>query len=99
MISRLTRRTLLASAASAAAAACVPALAAGPATWPTRPLKLIVGFPGGSSPDLVARTLAEPLAKMLGQPVVVENKVGAGGNIGADAVAHATDDHTLGLMI
>jgi len=99
MISRLTRRTLLASAAGAAAAACAPALAASPAQWPTRPVKLIVGFPGGSSPDLVARTLAEPLAKMLGQPVVVENKVGAGGNIGADAVAHATDDHTLGLMI
>ncbi len=99
MISRLTRRTLLASAACAVAAACAPALAADPAHWPTRPVKLIVGFPGGSSPDLVARTLAEPLAKMLGQPVVVENKVGAGGNIGADAVAHATDDHTLGLMI
>lgn len=99
MISRFTRRTLLASAACAAAAACAPALAADPAPWPTRPVKLIVGFPGGSSPDLVARTLAEPLAKLLGQPVVVENKVGAGGNIGAEAVAHATDDHTLGLMI
>ncbi len=99
MISRLNRRTLLASAACAAAAACAPALAAEPAHWPTRPLKLIVGFPGGSSPDLVARTLAEPLGKLLGQPVVVENKVGAGGNIGAEAVAHATDDHTLGLMI
>lgn len=101
MFSRLTRRTLLASAACAVAAAA-PAVAsaqAGTAPWPTRPVKLIVGFPGGSSPDLVARTLAEPLAKLLGQPVVVENKVGAGGNIGAEAVAHATDDHTLGLMI
>jgi tripartite-type tricarboxylate transporter receptor subunit TctC len=62
-------------------------------------VKLVVGFPGGSSPDLVARTLAEPLAKALGQPVIVENKVGAGGNIAADAVAKATDDHTLGVMI
>lgn len=89
------------------AAACGPALSQSaaallaPATpgWPSKPVKLVVGFPGGSSPDLVARTLAEPLAKALGQPVIVENKVGAGGNIAADAVAKATDDHTLGVMI
>jgi len=62
-------------------------------------VRIIVGFPGGSSPDLTARTLAEPLAHALGQPVIVENKVGAGGNIGADLVAKATDNHTLGLMI
>lgn len=67
--------------------------------WPSHPLRLIVGFPPGSSPDLTARALAEPLSRALGQPVVVENKVGAGGNIAADAVAKATDDHTLGLMI
>ncbi len=69
------------------------------ATWPTRTVRIIVGFPGGSSPDLTARTLAEPLSRALGQPVIVENKVGAGGNIAADYVAKATDDHTLGLMI
>jgi len=62
-------------------------------------VRLVVGFPAGSSPDLTARTLAEPLAKALGQPVIVENKVGAGGNIAADFVAKATDHHTLGLMI
>jgi tripartite-type tricarboxylate transporter receptor subunit TctC len=62
-------------------------------------VRIIVGFPAGSSPDLTARTLAEPLAKALGQPVIVENKVGAGGNIATDYVARATDDHTLGLMI
>lgn len=67
--------------------------------WPNRPLKLVVGFPAGSSPDLTARLLAEPLSQALGQPVIVENKTGAGGNIGADAVARATDDHTIGLMI
>ena len=69
------------------------------AVWPTKPLRIIVGFPAGSSPDLTARTLAEPLAKALGQPVLVDNKVGAGGNIAADYVAKATDLHTVGLMI
>ncbi len=69
------------------------------ADWPTKTVRIIVGFPAGSSPDLTARTLAEPLAKALGQPVIVENKVGAGGNIAADYVAKATDDHTIGLMI
>ena len=73
--------------------------AAQAAEWPSRPVHLIVGFPAGSSPDLTARALAEPLGKALGQPVIVDNKVGAGGNIAADAVAKATDGHTLGLMI
>ncbi len=67
--------------------------------WPNRTLQLVVGFPAGSSPDLTARTLAEPLSKALGQTVIVVNKVGAGGNIAADFVAKAKDDHTLGLMI
>ncbi len=67
--------------------------------WPTKPVKIVVGFPAGTSPDLVARTLAEPLAKALGQPVVVENRPGAGGNIAADLVAKSTDLHTIGVMI
>ena len=67
--------------------------------WPNKTVRIIVGFPAGSSPDLTARTLAEPLSRALGQPVIVENKVGAGGNIAADYVAKATDDHTIGLMI
>ena len=81
--------------------AALPAwgIAAHPDAWPNRPVRLIVGFPAGSSPDLTARALAEPLSRALGQPVVVDNKVGAGGNIAADAVAKATDGHTLGLMI
>ena len=58
--------------------------------WPTKPLRIIVGFPGGSSPDLTARAFAEPLSKALGQPVIVDNKVGAAGNIAADAVATIT---------
>ena len=67
--------------------------------WPSQPIRLVVGFPAGSSPDLTARTLAEPLAQALGQPVVVDNKPGAGGNIAADFVAKASDGHTFGLMI
>ena len=67
--------------------------------WPTRAVRLLVGFPGGSSPDLTARTLADALSKSLGQPVIVENKSGASGNIAADQVAKALDDHTLGIVI
>lgn len=67
--------------------------------WPSRPVKILVGFPGGSSPDLVARAIAEPLAHALGQPVVVENRPGAAGNIAADLVAKATDNHMIGVMI
>lgn len=78
-----------------------PAKEAAPvaANWPTRTVKLLVGFPGGSTPDMAARTLAEPLSRALGQPVIVENRPGASGNIAADLVAKATDDHTLGVVI
>jgi tripartite-type tricarboxylate transporter receptor subunit TctC len=67
--------------------------------WPTKTVRIVVGFPGGSSPDLTARAFAEPLSRALGQPVIVENKVGAAGNIAADYVAKSTDGHTIGLMI
>ncbi|MBT9553553.1 MAG: tripartite tricarboxylate transporter substrate binding protein [Hydrogenophaga sp.] len=84
--------TAIALACSASSVFAQPA-------WPSQPLKIVVGFPAGSSPDLMARLLAEPLQQALGQPVVVENKTGAGGNIAADQVARATDHHTVGLMI
>ena len=66
--------------------------------WPDKPLHLIVGFPAGSSPDLTARALAEPLEKKLGQTIIVENRVGAGGNIAGEYVAKA-DGYTFSVMI
>nr|WP_312987900.1 tripartite tricarboxylate transporter substrate binding protein [Comamonas koreensis] len=91
----LSRRCLV--AATLATLASTGALAAD--NWPSKPLHLIVGFPAGSSPDLTARALAEPLEKALGQPIIVENKVGAGGNIAAEYVARATDGYTFSVMI
>lgn len=70
------------------------------AEWPERPIQLIVPFPGGSSPDILARTIAEPLSKDLGQPIVVENRPGAGGNIGTRQAAQAkADGYTLLMTI
>ncbi|MEI6599149.1 MAG: tripartite tricarboxylate transporter substrate binding protein [Comamonadaceae bacterium] len=97
---RRTALLLAIAALSTGAAAQNPGKeAAAAASWPSKTVRIIVGFPAGSSPDLTARTLAEPLSRALGQPVIVENKVGAGGNIAADYVAKASDDHTIGLMI
>ena len=62
------------------------------ADWPERPIHMVVPFPPGSSPDLLARTISEPLSQALGQPVVIDNKPGAGGNIGTRMVAKATPD-------
>lgn len=91
----LPRRSLL---TAALAATCMATSAFAADNWPSKPLHLIVGFPAGSSPDLTARALAEPLEKALGQTIIVENKVGAGGNIAGEYVAKA-DDHTFSVMI
>ena len=62
------------------------------ANWPTRPIKLLVPYGPGSSPDVIARIISEKLATRLGQPVIIENRVGAGGNTGTGAVAKAAGD-------
>jgi tripartite-type tricarboxylate transporter receptor subunit TctC len=75
-------------------------LAAHAQSWPEGTLRIVVPFAPGSTPDIVARLTAERLAVRLSQSVVVENKAGAGGNIGTDAVAKATPDgRTIGLSI
>lgn len=85
-------RTLVAAALAAAAS-----LAAAQ-DWPAKPVKMIVPYPPGGPVDLSARLLAPKLQAALGQPFVVENKPGAGGNIGADAVAKsAPDGYTIGM--
>jgi tripartite-type tricarboxylate transporter receptor subunit TctC len=81
--------------------AIVAALVVGTAhgqSWPSKPIRFIVSFPPGGSADLIARSIAPKMSEKLGQPVVVENRPGAGGNIGVDAVAKsAPDGHTIGL--
>jgi tripartite-type tricarboxylate transporter receptor subunit TctC len=67
--------------------------------WPTRPMRIIVGFGAGGGTDIAARIIAEPLSKALGQPVVVENRVGAGGTAAAEQVAKSGKDGYTALMM
>ncbi len=85
----MQRRQFVQTLLAATAALAAPAFAE---AWPSRPIKWVVPFPPGSSPDNIARLLAEPLGRALGQTVIVDNKPGAGGNIGTGAVAHAEPD-------
>ena len=88
-----TRRALLALALAGAAFAPQAVLAQ---AWPAKPIKVIVNFPPGGAADQLARMVGQPLSEALGQPVIIENRGGAGGNIGGDAVAKSpADGYTL----
>ena len=91
-----TRRLIGAAAlAGAACALALPTIAAAD-TWPSKPVKVVVNFPAGGVADQIARAVTQPLQAALGQPVVVENRGGAGGNIGGEAVAKSpADGYTL----
>ncbi|HWI12368.1 MAG TPA: tripartite tricarboxylate transporter substrate binding protein [Burkholderiaceae bacterium] len=85
----MQRRRFLQTTLAGATTLAAPAFAQ---AWPNHPIKLVVPFPPGSSPDFIGRLIAEPLARALGQAVVVDNRPGAGGNIGTGAVARAEPD-------
>lgn len=87
----MNRRSLFALPLLAA-----PALAQ--EAWPSRPITLLSGFPNGAGTDIYSRRLAEPLARLLGQPIIVDNRSGAGGNIASDVVAKARPDGHLLLL-
>jgi tripartite-type tricarboxylate transporter receptor subunit TctC len=90
------RRPLV--AALVAAAAALPSLPAGAqGAWPARPVKIVVPTGPGSSLDLIVRAMSDKLGARWGQPVVVENRPGAGGMLGVDAAAKATDGHTIAI--
>ncbi len=91
------RRLFLGSRAGLLAAV-VSTLGCAWAAWPDKPLKIVVAFPPGSSTDIVARALSVPLSEALGQPVVIENKPGAGGNIATVGVARSAPDGYTFLM-
>ena len=86
------RSTLLALAAVMLVPLAGPAFAQSPAPWPTRPIRVLVPFPAGGQLDVVVRLVAEKIAPALGQAIVVEQKLGADGNIAADAVAKSAPD-------
>ncbi len=94
-----TRRNLFRLGAGAAVSATALRSATVSAqTWPSRPIRVIVNFPPGGAADVIARSISTPLGEALGQPVVVENRGGANGNIGGEVVAKAAPDGYTLLM-
>jgi tripartite-type tricarboxylate transporter receptor subunit TctC len=94
---KLPRRQFLKSGAMAAAFPALSQIAWGQA-YPARPVRIICGFPGGSSQDIVARIVGQWLSERLGQPFIIDNRPGAGGNIAVEAVVNAPADGYMLLM-
>jgi tripartite-type tricarboxylate transporter receptor subunit TctC len=95
---KLKRRSLLHLAAGAAVAAAVPRIAAAD-NYPTRPMRLIVGYTAGSAPDIIARIVGQAMSDHLGQSVVVEDRPGAGTNLSTEAVVRAAPDGYTLLLV
>jgi tripartite-type tricarboxylate transporter receptor subunit TctC len=94
----LLRRQFLHLAAGAAALPALPHIAWAQA-YPTRPLRIIVPFPAGQASDTIARLMGQSLSERLGQPFVIENRTGAGGNIGTESVVRTTPDGYTLLLV
>jgi tripartite-type tricarboxylate transporter receptor subunit TctC len=86
-------------AAGLAAPLDAPRAQSSAAAWPERPVRVIVPYPGGSTPDIAARAVAQHFQQAFGQPFVTDNRAGGGGVIGTEAIAKATDGHTIGVSI
>jgi tripartite-type tricarboxylate transporter receptor subunit TctC len=94
MMKSINRRQMIQSLASVAAAygGSMPAFAQGSEGYPSKPIRLVVPYPAGGTTDQLARAIAQPMRDILGQPIIVENRVGAGGTIGTDFVAKQPGD-------
>jgi tripartite-type tricarboxylate transporter receptor subunit TctC len=95
-ISTSRRRLVLGAGAACAAFAALPAAAQG--NWPARPVRIVVPFPAAGTTDILARAIAPELSKAFGQQFIVDNRAGAGGNVGTEIVAHSPPDGYTLLM-
>ncbi|MBL0419100.1 tripartite tricarboxylate transporter substrate binding protein [Ramlibacter sp. AW1] len=95
----MNKRKFVSLLAAGACAVAAPAAFAQGAAWPSKPVKIVVPFPAGGTSDVLARILGQKMSETWGQPIVVENRPGASGNLGADQVAKSpADGYTLVLM-
>ena len=89
---KIERRTAMKALVGASLVGIAPKMLVAQGSWPNRPLKMIVPFPSGGTADVLARLMAQRLADAIGQPIVIDNKPGAAGNIGSEAAAKSAND-------